>query len=236
MAELPSVTVAVLNYNGLEHLTGCFASLAQIDYPPERLELMLLDNASQDGSVAYVQSNHPSVRIVVSDQNLGFAGGNNLAAREATGEYIVFLNNDMRVDVQFVRGLAHAVQSAPGVACAGAKILNWDGSRLDFAGSAADFAGHAYQFGLGQLLAHDTFTEMLWAVTHLLEELGRREDLMHLTESDLDHLSGDLARAYRALAVQWVGYMEHLQKQFPYLFSLAVRTNPLDPDARAEIG
>ena len=160
MSELPSVTVAILNYNGLEHLAGCFSSLADIDYPPERLELVLLDNASTDGSVAYVKGHYPKVRVVVSSQNVGFAGGNNLAAREATGRYIVFLNNDMRVEAQFVRHLVKAVQSAPDVVCAGAKILNWDGSRLDFAGSAADFAGHAYQFGLGQPLTHDTYTEM----------------------------------------------------------------------------
>ena len=86
------------------------------------------------------------------------------------------------------------------------------------------------------LLEHDQFTDMLWAVTHLLEELARREDLSQLTENDLDHLSGDLARAYGALANQWIGYMSHLQKQYPYLFSLAVRTNPLDPNARAEVG
>jgi hypothetical protein len=86
------------------------------------------------------------------------------------------------------------------------------------------------------LLEHDQFTDMLWAVTHLLEELARREDLSRLSEKDLDHLSGDLARAYGALAGQWIGYMSHLQKQYPYLFSLAVRTNPLDPNARAEVG
>lgn len=85
------------------------------------------------------------------------------------------------------------------------------------------------------LLEHDKFTEMLWAVTHLLEELSARDDLTRLTEKDLDHLSGDLARAYCELAGQWVGYMEHLQKQYPYLFSLAMRTNPLDPKASAAV-
>jgi GT2 family glycosyltransferase len=160
MSELPSVTVVVLNYNGLEHLQSCFSSLTQLDYPAERLEIMMLDNASKDGSVAYIQAHYPQVHVVQSEQNLGFAGGNNLAAREATGEYVVFLNNDMWVDPHLVRALLAAVQNAPDVVCAGAKILNWDGSRLDFAGSAADFAGHAYQFGLGQPLTRDTFTEL----------------------------------------------------------------------------
>jgi hypothetical protein len=86
------------------------------------------------------------------------------------------------------------------------------------------------------LLEHDRFTDMLWAVTHVLEELSHREDLSRLAEKDLDHLSGDFARAYGALAGEWVDYMMHLQKQYPYLFSLAVRTNPFDPTARAEVG
>ena len=86
------------------------------------------------------------------------------------------------------------------------------------------------------LLEHDKFTDMLWAVTHLLEELTRRDDLSNLPDSDLDHLSIDIGRAYVALTGEWVGYMMHLQSQYPYLFSLAVRTNPFDRGASAEIG
>lgn len=86
------------------------------------------------------------------------------------------------------------------------------------------------------LLERDGFTDALWAVTHVLEELSHRDDLTCLAEKDLDHLSGDLARAYRAVASEWVYYMMHLQKQYPYLFSLAVRTNPFDPTAQAEVG
>ena len=85
------------------------------------------------------------------------------------------------------------------------------------------------------LLEHDRFTDALWAVTHVLEELAHRDDFSRLAEPDLDHLSGDFARAYHALAGEWVTYMMHLQQQYPYLFSLAVRTNPFDPAARAEI-
>lgn len=148
--SLPTVTIIVLNYNGLRHLEECFASLTGLDYPADRLELMLVDNASADGSVAFVQERFPGVRVVETGGNLGFAGGNNRGAEAATGEYIVFLNNDMRVDAGFVHGLLEAVQSDPEAVCAGAKILNWDGTRFDFTGSTGDFAAHAYQLGLGQ--------------------------------------------------------------------------------------
>ncbi|MGI2906906.1 glycosyltransferase family 2 protein [Tolypothrix sp. VBCCA 56010] len=150
MSYFPKVTVIVLNYNGLRHLKDCFSSLTSLDYPSDRLELMLVDNASKDGSVEYMQANYPQVRLVRNEDNLGFATGNNRGAREATGDYIIFLNNDMWVDPQFVRGLIQAVESEPEVVSAGAKILNWDGTRIDFAGAICSFAGHAAQVGFGQ--------------------------------------------------------------------------------------
>ncbi|WP_243372929.1 hypothetical protein [Geotalea sp. SG265] len=85
------------------------------------------------------------------------------------------------------------------------------------------------------LLEHDEFTDLLWAVFHLIEELEARSSLTGLPKTDLEHLSGDIKRAYNHLLREWVVYMEHLQRDYPYLFSLAVRTNPLDPEARVEI-
>lgn len=81
------------------------------------------------------------------------------------------------------------------------------------------------------LLEHQTFTDLLWAVFHLADELSHRHDLTNLPEEDLSHLSGDIKRAYVLLITQWLEYMRHLQMQYPYLFSLAVRTNPFDPNA-----
>jgi len=96
------------------------------------------------------------------------------------------------------------------------------------------------QFMLGllenpNLLEHDDFTELLWSVFHLVEELEHRDDFAKLPETDLDHLSGDIKRAYTHLLGQWLLYMQHLKNDYPYLFSLAVRTNPLNPEARIEV-
>jgi hypothetical protein len=85
------------------------------------------------------------------------------------------------------------------------------------------------------LLEHDEFTDLLWAVFHLLEELEARPALSGLPDNDLDHLSGDIKRAYSHLLRVWVAYLQHLQRDYPYLFSLAVRLNPLDPAAKAEL-
>jgi hypothetical protein len=85
------------------------------------------------------------------------------------------------------------------------------------------------------LLEHETFTDMLWAVFHLTEELAARRDLSAMPPADHRHVELDMARAYGRLLAEWLRYMEHLKVQYPYLYSFAVRTNPFDPAARIEV-
>lgn len=77
---------------------------------------------------------------------------------------------------------------------------------------------------------HESFTGLLWAVFHLGDELSYREDVSALPESDLAHLTGDMERAYSLLSLHWLSYMRHLKGAYPYLFSLALRTNPFLPN------
>jgi hypothetical protein len=85
------------------------------------------------------------------------------------------------------------------------------------------------------LLEHESFTNLLWAVFHLTEELIHRRSLNGLPETDYQHLAGDIKRAYPLLIVEWLYYMKHLKANYPYLFSLAVRTNPFDANASVEV-
>jgi hypothetical protein len=85
------------------------------------------------------------------------------------------------------------------------------------------------------LLEHESFTNLLQAVFHLTDELRHRKDLTVLPENDRQHLAGDICRAYKLLISQWVEYMHHLKVNYPYLYSLAVRTNPFDEQATAMI-
>jgi hypothetical protein len=85
------------------------------------------------------------------------------------------------------------------------------------------------------LLEHERFTELLWAVFHLAEELSHRSRIGELPESDYRHLAVDIKRAYGLLVREWLAHMEHLKNEYPYLFSLAVRTNPFDPGASPEV-
>lgn len=84
------------------------------------------------------------------------------------------------------------------------------------------------------LFEHDTFTDLLWAVFHLTEELIYRKDLKHLSKADSVHIAGDIKRAYDLIILEWLDYMKHLKENYPYLFSLAIRLNPFNPEASPE--
>ncbi|HHN81139.1 MAG TPA: hypothetical protein ENN11_00760 [Methanomicrobia archaeon] len=85
------------------------------------------------------------------------------------------------------------------------------------------------------LLEHESFTELMQAVFHLAEELESRKDLSSLPASERSHLSLDMKRVYTRLVTQWLLYMRYLKDHYPYLFSLAMRTNPFDEDAGPEM-
>jgi hypothetical protein len=85
------------------------------------------------------------------------------------------------------------------------------------------------------LLEHDAFTDLLWAVLHVADELAHRPNLENLPDADRSHLVVDIERAYKLLIVEWIAYVKHLKDDYPYLFSLAVRTNPFDPNATIEV-
>ena len=87
------------------------------------------------------------------------------------------------------------------------------------------------QFLLGllenpNLLEHESFTNLLWATFHLVEELEARPSVKDLPDTDLAHISGDIKRMYGHLAAEWVSYVEHLKVSYPFLFSLVARTHP----------
>jgi GT2 family glycosyltransferase len=196
---LPSVSVVVLNFNGLAHLPDCLSSLEALDYSPERLELVLVDNASSDGSVDFVQSRHPAFRVVQSERNLGFGGGNNLGAHEATGEWVVFLNNDMHAPPGLLHGFLAALRERPAADCLAAKILDWNGEKYDFAGAALHFAGYGYQLGYGEPVErarYDRVEPLLFACGGAM--MVRREVFL-----DVGGFDGDFFAFYEDTDLGW---------------------------------
>lgn len=82
------------------------------------------------------------------------------------------------------------------------------------------------------LMEHECFTDALWAIQHLQEELCARPNLAALPASDMSHLRGDAERAYGRLLREWLQYLIHLKRYYPYLFSFEVRADPLAPEQR----
>ena len=155
----PSVSVVVVNLNGRALLADCLDALAVQDYPRDRVETVLVDNGSADGSVAFVREVYPHVRVVEARRNLGFAGGNNLGARIATGDYLALINNDARADVRWLRTLVEVLEEQPDVACVASKILDQGGNTIDFVGPVMNLYGRALHIEEGMPIAPGFYDE-----------------------------------------------------------------------------
>lgn len=81
------------------------------------------------------------------------------------------------------------------------------------------------------LLEHESFTDLLRALFHLTEELAYRSSLDDMPKPDANHLAGDIKRVYHLMVAEWITYMKYLKNNYPFLFSLAVRTNPFNKEA-----
>lgn len=145
---LPTVSVVVVNFNGRQHLEPCFSSLLKQDYPAAQVELILVDNNSQDGSLELMAERFPTVRVIANPHNLGFAPAVNQGAAAATGEYLALINNDAYADPLWLRAQVEALlpHRDAGVVCVGARMLDWHGQRIDFIGGGVNFYGHGDQF------------------------------------------------------------------------------------------
>lgn len=167
-SEAPLVSVITVNLNGRAHLEALLDSLATQRYPAERLEILVVDNGSTDDSIAFLTAAYPHVKILANQENEGFARPNNLAAALAQGRYLALINNDMKLDPDWLERMVEFLESGPpDVACAGSRILNWDGSATDFIKGEMAFNGIGFQPGYGALVnspeAHEFPDELLFA-------------------------------------------------------------------------
>jgi GT2 family glycosyltransferase len=145
MTELPKVSVVIVNLNGINHLKQCFASIEKLNYPKDKLEVIVVDNGSNDGSAEYINEKYVWIKLIINKKNEGFAKPCNDGARAASGEYVAFLNNDMKVKCDWLTELIASLKASSAV-CAGSVILSWNGDQLDFAGGSVSFYGMGYQY------------------------------------------------------------------------------------------
>jgi GT2 family glycosyltransferase len=135
------VTVIVINWNGKEYLKDCFTSLERQTY--SSLELIIVDNASGDGSVEYVREHFPKVKVIVNHENIGFGAAVNRGVAHAQGEYVLFLNNDLYLDERCVEKMVAMIRDET-VGAVVPKILYFDErNRINSFGNLVNYLGIA---------------------------------------------------------------------------------------------
>jgi hypothetical protein len=198
----PRVSIVIVSWNGRALLERCLPSVLATDYPD--LEVILADNASTDGSAAWVARHHPEVTVVRHPENWLFARGNNAALPHASGRHVLLLNNDVEVPPGWLHPLVDVLEREPDVAAVQPKLLQHnDRSTFEYAGAAG---GHldrlGYPFTRGRMFTdvepdrgqYDAPADVFWATGAAL--LVRREAFeavgglderfeMHMEEIDL---------------------------------------------------
>jgi GT2 family glycosyltransferase len=156
------ISILIVNYNGKKWLENCFDSLLSQTY--KNFEIIFVDNASLDESVEFIKNtyNDDRIKIVQSDTNLGFAGGNNLGFKQAKGEYILLLNNDTRAPIDYLEKFKDAFLEIPNAGSVQSKIiLMSDASKLDVCGSYWTDSSFLYHYGFWQNQELDKYNKAM---------------------------------------------------------------------------
>lgn len=133
VGRYPLVAIIVLTWNQRDLTLDCLTSLAELDYPIDRLQIIVADNGSSDDTAAAIRERFPAVTVLENGDNLGFAEGNNVGIRyalEGTAEYVMLLNNDTAVDRQMLSELLAVMEQFSDVGIVGPKMLYFDPSNV----------------------------------------------------------------------------------------------------------
>lgn len=198
----PKVSVIIPHWNGIEILEPCLRSLEACDY--SNLEVVLVDNASSDDSVAFVRREFPQVVVIENEENLGFAGGCNVGLREIDTEYFLVLNNDTTHDSDWIGPLVERMESDPRIAAVQPKIMSAQNPEVfDYAGGVGGLLDIlAFPYALGRIFTttekddgyYDTPQDIFWASgtalllrSSALDEVGLFDEdfFAHMEEIDL---------------------------------------------------
>lgn len=168
---MPRFSVIIVSWNALPHLQTFLPSVAATDY--DNFEIILADNASTDGSKEWVRKHYPEVKTVTFDDNYGYCGGNNRAVPYASGDILIFLNNDVKVEPNWLTALANYFEKNPEVAAAQPKMRSYENpNEFEYSGAAGGFIDrYGFPFCRGRIFdsieidsgQYDTETDIFWA-------------------------------------------------------------------------
>lgn len=205
----PTVSVVIVNWNGKHLLDKCLGLLGRQTLGGA--EVLLVDNGSTDGSVAYVQERFPEVRVISLPENRGFAGGNNIGIRAASGEYIALLNNDAQPESYWLDALVHALEAHPEAGFCASKMLRADNPQvIDTAGDVFYDYGAGGKRGMDQLDGSEfSRTEYVFGACagaaiyrrSMLEDIGLFDEDFFIYDEDIDLSFRAQLRGYKCLYV-----------------------------------
>lgn len=124
---MDEISLVIVNYNGLEQLKMCCRSILNVDYPQEKIETIVVDNGSTDGSLEYLANEQPTFQVLNSPLN-NYAFANNYGVAHSSHEYVGLLNNDVELHPNWVKGLVASLNEHINVAVVGGKNFNPDGT------------------------------------------------------------------------------------------------------------
>lgn len=166
----PLVSILILNHNGKKFLEDCYKTVLASTY--HNFEVILVDNASTDDSVAFTQKNFPEVKVFETSSNSGYSRGYNLSFREAKGKYYLLLNNDVTVDPGWLEPLVETAEQNPSVAALQPKLVSMlDPKDFEYAGASGGFMDiYGFPFLRGRVFTHmekdhgqyDDVTQVFW--------------------------------------------------------------------------
>lgn len=167
----PKVAVVILSWNGLSFLEEFIPPLLLTTYP--NVELIVADNASTDGSVAFLQNTHPRVRVIETGGNWGFAQGYNVALQQVEADYYVLLNQDVAVTPGWIEPVIAQMEQDPTIGAAQPKIRAYHNqANFEYAGAAGGYMDHwGFMFCRGRIFdtiepdngQYDTVQDIFWA-------------------------------------------------------------------------
>ena len=148
--KLPLISIITINFNSLDDTLELLSSLHQCSYP--NVEIIVVDNHSDVDPTNTIKQKFPDVNLIMSDRNLGFAGGNNLGVKASKGKYFFFLNNDAVVTKNFFEPIVSFLEQNEGVGMISPKVLYPDGKTIQYAGAIGinPFTGRGKRLGLGE--------------------------------------------------------------------------------------
>ena len=188
-----SASIIIVNYCGKSLLANCLNSLSQTNY--KNFEIIVVDNKSEDGSVEFLHSNYPHVKIIELNKNYGFAIPNNIAAKTAKGKYLVFLNNDTSVTCDWLSELILTMESDKTIAI-GQSLLKKPSGQIESSGDFIDKNGIAY-----------SKTEDIHMVTNILSARAASMIIRRDTFLDLGGFDENYFVSFEDVEICWKAWL-----------------------------